>query len=141
MGAEDEALRLLKGAQSRYPNALWINFDLAEHLTKTRPPAWEEAARYLTAAMALYPQSPGVHESLGIALDHIGRFDEAVLELRRAVELNPRYVESHNNLALVLAEAGRQGEAIQEWRRIIKENLNDAFAPTSSACYYGARAS
>ena len=52
--------RLLRAGQDRYPSDFWLNYDLGMLLHYQKPPRAEEAVRYLTAALALRSDSPGV---------------------------------------------------------------------------------
>jgi eukaryotic-like serine/threonine-protein kinase len=120
VGAGAEALKLLREGQSRYPNVLWINFDMAHYLMGARQPAYNEAIRFCSVAVALHPESAAMHYALGTVFIHAARLDEAIAELRKAVELNPNFVDAHSNLGVALYSKGRIDEAIQEYRRIIE---------------------
>src|SRR5262249_5654448 len=54
-GAAEQAAALLRQAQRRHPDDFWINEELAYTLTRLKPPPWEEAIRFYTAALALRP--------------------------------------------------------------------------------------
>jgi Flp pilus assembly protein TadD len=58
---------LLQQAQRLHPDNFWINHDLAS-FHEIKPPKHEAAIRYYTAAVALRPESPVVHNNLGVAL-------------------------------------------------------------------------
>ena len=126
VGAETEALRLLRAGQSRDPTVLWINFDLAQHLQRARPPAYEESIRFYTVAAALHAGSAGIHNTLGSALWDKGDLEGAAACFRRAIELNPKFAGSHNNLGIVLRDKGDLDGAAASFRRAIE--LNPKFA-------------
>ena len=67
-GASAAALALLRRAQQAFPADFWINHDLGMALGDCQPPQYEEAIRFLTVAVALRPDSPGVRYNLGNAL-------------------------------------------------------------------------
>ena len=69
---------LLRRAQKAFPADFWINHDLGIALGDCEPPQHEEAIRFLTVAVALRPDSPGVRYNLGNALAGAGRMDEAI---------------------------------------------------------------
>jgi len=52
------------------------------------------------------------HNNLGVALESLGRLDEATAALREAIRLSPAYPEAHNNLGNVLLKRGPISEAI-----------------------------
>jgi hypothetical protein len=61
------AAQLLRRAQAHYPTDFWLNFKLAMHWD-LNPATLDETIGFLRAALALRPQSPGVHQVLGITL-------------------------------------------------------------------------
>src|SRR5262249_45088906 len=63
-GAQEGAVALLRRAQEAFPGDFWINHDLGMALQDCQPPQYDEALRFLTAAVALRPGSPGVQLNL-----------------------------------------------------------------------------
>jgi tetratricopeptide (TPR) repeat protein len=116
----ERAAALLRRAQQRQPADFWINHDLAVLLHHAQPPQLEDAIGYLRAAVALRPQSPGVHNNFGNALRDKGRLDEAIAEYREAIRLNKDFAEAHQNLGTALADHGQLDEAIAEYREAIR---------------------
>ena len=119
-GASAAALALLRRAQQAFPADFWINHDLGMALSDCQPPQHEEAIRFLTVAVALRPDSPGVRYNLGNALACAGRLDEAIVAYRQAIGLKPDYGMAHFKLGLVLGEQGQLDEAIAACRRAIE---------------------
>jgi serine/threonine protein kinase/Tfp pilus assembly protein PilF len=78
-----------------------------------------EAVRFLTAAVALRPESPGAHYNLGNALRHKGQFDEAIGCYQQALALDPKYALAHNNLGIALEAKGQVDAAIVSYRTAI----------------------
>src|SRR5262249_19235221 len=115
--ATESAVALLRRAHDAFPGDFWINHALGKALLDGPPPRPGEAARFLTAAVALRPQSPGPWLNLGLALMRAGRPGDAEAAFRRAIDRKPDYVTAHRNLGLVLLEQGRPDEAIAEFRR------------------------
>ncbi len=68
------AVALLRRTQQRFPGDFWVNQDLGLAL-KAMPGEVEEAVRYLTAAVALRPESPGAHLNLGLVLQTKGQVE------------------------------------------------------------------
>ena len=58
--------QLLRRAQQHSPADFWVNYNLGNVLREVTPPERDEAVRFLTAAVALRPESPGVHNILGV---------------------------------------------------------------------------
>jgi tetratricopeptide (TPR) repeat protein len=115
-GSLDGAVALLRRARQQYPGDFWINEDLGMTLRAAGPDHWQEAVRYLTAAVSLRPDSTGAHTNLGVVLGAQRRFDEAITCHRKAIELSPKYVRAHINLASTLADQGKADEAIATYR-------------------------
>jgi serine/threonine protein kinase len=65
-------LALLWRVQQQLPTDFWVNHNLGYALAnKVQPPRLEEAIGFFRAAAALRPQSPGVHQNLGAALEAV----------------------------------------------------------------------
>jgi tetratricopeptide (TPR) repeat protein len=126
--APASAVALLRRAQQRYPADFWVNHDLGTTLL-TLPGEAEAAVRYLTAAVALRPDSPGSHLNLGAALKARGQLDEAIACYRQAIRLDPKYAMAHANLGTALKDKGQLEEAIACWRVAI------ALDPKSAGAY------
>ena len=102
----------MRRAQQAFPAHFWLNHDLGIALGDCQPPQYVEAIRFLTAAAALRPDSPGVRFNLGNTLVWAGRLDEAVVAYRRAIGLKPDYFMAHLKLGLALDARGQFDEAI-----------------------------
>ncbi len=100
-----QAAELLRRAQRHYPADFWVNEILGLMLQRVMPPEREEAVRFLTAAVAVRPESPGAHFMLGYALWTKGQWDEPMACAKKAIELNPKFAMAHNNLGDGLANA------------------------------------
>jgi serine/threonine protein kinase/tetratricopeptide (TPR) repeat protein len=118
--SREQAVALLRRVQQRHPADFWINHDLARLLAKAQPPQLDEAIAYYRAAVALRPQSAGVHLNLGVALKDKGRLDEAIAEYQEAIRIKKDYPEAHNNLGVALKDKGRLDEAIAEYQEAIR---------------------
>jgi tetratricopeptide (TPR) repeat protein len=127
-GAPGGAVRLLERAQAAYPGDFWINENLGRALTDGRPPRPDEAIRFLTAAVALRPRSPGARLNLGFALLKKGRFDDAVAAFHKAVALKPGYAAAHLNLGVAFLNERRFNEAASAFRTVTDLRPEDARA-------------
>ena len=70
-------------------------------------------------ALKLRPDDPDALNTLGLALQQMGRREEAVESFRHALEIRPDSVAVHNNLGVVLRELGRTKEAIAHFRQAV----------------------
>jgi tetratricopeptide (TPR) repeat protein len=128
---EARALALLRKAQRRHPDDFWSNANLAAMLLEQHPPEVDEAIRYYTAALAIRPQSAGVHLNLGNALMRKGRRDEAIVEFRAAIHCNGDYAMAHCRLGDALVETGQLDEAIAEHHEALRLNKDNPDAHNS----------
>ncbi len=83
---------------------------------------WRQSALY-TDAITLYratlvanPDSPFVHNNLGLALLDATRQQDAIEQFEHALRLKPEYPEAHFNLGRTLLEKDRVGEAIAHYQ-------------------------
>jgi tetratricopeptide (TPR) repeat protein/serine/threonine protein kinase len=112
---------MLREGQQRYPDDFWINENLALILTHAvEPPQLDEAIGFSRVALALRPQSPGVHLNLGNPLMDRGRLDEAVACYREAIRLKEDYADAHYGLGNALQKQRKLAEAEQSYRRALK---------------------
>jgi protein O-GlcNAc transferase len=87
---------------------------------------WPAAEKEYRAAIALQPETVATHNSLGYALLHQGRNDDAIAAFRRLVELAPEDANSHDSLGEGLLAAGKIADAEASYRRALE--LNPSFA-------------
>jgi tetratricopeptide (TPR) repeat protein/tRNA A-37 threonylcarbamoyl transferase component Bud32 len=116
----EDAERVLRRAQESNPGDFWCNHHLGRVLGGKPRPQRDEAVRYLTAAMALRPDSPGAQLNLGVALADQGRVKEAEAAYREAIRLKADYAQAHGNLGLALGGQGRAREAEAAMREAIR---------------------
>src|SRR5262249_49967828 len=115
-----EAVKLLRRAQARYPADFWVNEHLGNLLLEVTPPQPDEAVRFLTAAGASRPESPGAYLNLGRVLCDIKKeYDGDIACFRKAIALDPKYAQAHNNLGIALQGKDQVEEAIASFRKAI----------------------
>jgi serine/threonine protein kinase/tetratricopeptide (TPR) repeat protein len=132
------AERLLRAWQERYRSDFWLNHTLGIVLLEQDPPQPEEAIPYLTAALALRSESPGVYLNLGVALHAKKDLEGAVREYRAALKIDPNYAQAHHNLGNILFDQKDLEGAVREYRAALKIDPN--YAPAhhnlGRALYY-----
>ena len=74
----------------------------------------------LRHALAKAPDSWQLVNSLGLALQELGRLDEAAGHFRHALQLRPGYAAAHNNLGVVLMVSGQWDEAAAHYRHAVE---------------------
>jgi superkiller protein 3 len=122
------AVKLLRRVQARYPADFWVNENLGMLLQEVRPPQRGEAVRFLTAAAALRPESPGACLNLAAALANKGQVDEAIACFKKAIALDPKYAAAHFGLGNALLDKGQVDEAIACFKKAIALDPKDAEA-------------
>jgi tetratricopeptide (TPR) repeat protein len=129
------AEQILRAGLERNPGDFWLNHQLGMLLKEQQPPRAEGAVRYLTAALALRPDSPGVHLNLGLALEAKGDEEGAITRYRAALQIDPTYGAAHYNLGSALARKGQLDEAIAEFHKAIqlKKSFADAHGNLGTA--------
>jgi serine/threonine-protein kinase len=122
---------LLRRAQRQSPADFWVNEYLGLMLGRVTPPERDEAVRFLTAAAALRPESPGCLFNLGVALMIKGQEDEAIACYRKVIELDPKNAVAHVSLGTALQVKGQLDEAIACYRNAVAVNPKDPLARTN----------
>jgi tetratricopeptide (TPR) repeat protein len=93
---------------------------------------WRQTAIYhdlVALYRATLTKNPGcwmAHYNLGIALNDMGRIDDAIAHYQQAIELRPSYAEAHYNLGRLLAQKGRLNDAIIHYEKALEINPADA---------------
>lgn len=82
----------------------------------------EQAYTYLRRAIAVTPNVPEYHNTLGDTFFSMGRYDEAIAAYREAIRLNPNHDEFHLNLGIVLHQAQRTDAAITAYQQALRLN-------------------
>ncbi|MGA3398780.1 MAG: tetratricopeptide repeat protein [Acetobacteraceae bacterium] len=77
-----------------------------------RESRFDDADRYLSAAIAAAPNDPEQYANHAAVLRTLGRLGDAEAAARAALALAPDRVETHNNLGNILRDSGRHDESI-----------------------------
>jgi serine/threonine-protein kinase len=130
-----QAVELLRRAQRQYPDDFWVNNDLGMMLMEVAPPEFNEAVRFLTAAVALRPESQGAQVNLGVSLNANRDYDGAIACYHKAIDLDPKVAVPHYNLGNTLSDMGRKDAAIPCWRKAIEldQKYAQAYANVGAA--------
>ena len=83
-----------------------------------------ESERILRKAISLNWSNPAPHNSLGRALQHQGKLDDAITQYSRVIEIDPKSAVGYNNLGAALRDkarpSGKLDDAIAHYRRSIE---------------------
>ena len=113
----EEAIGELEKAVSLDPGLLKAQFNLAEAYGNSPSHGVAKQIEQLKKIISVAPDFARAHLSLGKALLHDGKIDEAVAELREATRLEPTSGEAHYQLGLALMRSGKQEEAAAEVKK------------------------
>jgi len=83
------------------------------------------ALEHLDVAIQLAPALAAAHYNRGLALQQLGRLDEAVGSYAESVRLEPGNAAAHNNLGVTYYRLDRTPEAVAAYRRALE--LDPAF--------------
>jgi serine/threonine-protein kinase len=120
LGDTQGAVELWRRAQRQHPGDLWLNESLGFHCyASLRPPNYEGAVRYYTAASAIRPRNPYFFHGMGRALVLKGTLTEAVEAFLRAIELKPDFPEALRDRALANRRLRQQDEAVADFLKAI----------------------
>jgi tetratricopeptide (TPR) repeat protein len=119
-GAIQESVTVLRQAQQRHPGDFWANYELGSSLTLMQPPRWPEAVRFYTAAQVLRPESPAVHDNLGVALAKTGDTDGAFAAYREALRLKPDFASAYYNRGIAYKNLGQREKALADYTRALE---------------------
>jgi Flp pilus assembly protein TadD len=96
-----------------------------------------KAADAAAAAQRLAPGDPRALVDRGVALDTLGRHDEAQRAYREALAVAPRHVPARNDLALSLALTGRFDEAVELMAPLVRSASATPQMRANMAVIYG----
>ena len=131
VGDLGRAEAVLRRAWERFPGAFWVNHELADaarhaiDLGDDPAARRAEAIRYLTAAVAIRPDSDGACNYLGNILSDAGRPAEAAAAYRAARRLDPENATYGVNLGHALAAAGDLDGALDAFDDVIARHPDD----------------
>ena len=113
----EEAISELEKAVSLDPGLIEAQFNLAEAYGNSPSHAAAKQIEQLRKIISVAPDFARAHLSLGKALLHDGKVDDAVVELREATRLEPTSGEAHYQLGLALMRIGKQEDAAAEVKK------------------------
>jgi serine/threonine protein kinase/Flp pilus assembly protein TadD len=111
-GRYEEVLRAL---HLRHPQDFWVNFELG---TESAHPA--DRVRFSTVAVSLRPGMAAAQLQLGIALQQLGRLDDAIAALQQATRLKHIFFEAHQHLGEAFEAQGRLDQAVASFEQAIR---------------------
>ena len=114
---ESERIPFYARVQQQHPSDFGVMIVLGRMLNINGD--WDSAIRFLTAAVAIRPQSPSAHTQLGLALGNKGQVDKAIAAYRAADRVNG-WPTHQVKIGELLLQAGREQEAAAEFREALR---------------------
>jgi serine/threonine protein kinase/tetratricopeptide (TPR) repeat protein len=115
------ALRdFLRAATDRYPHDIWLHQDLAIACWRVTPPAYDEAIRHISVALAQRPAVWGFHWTLGYCYAHLGSYDLAIAEYRCEMALAPKHSSAYVAIGDLLAQKKDINGALAAYRDALR---------------------
>jgi protein O-GlcNAc transferase len=112
--------RVVLEGRKNHPAALHLLAVMARSQGRLIP-----ALRLARMAVAADPAIAGFHNTLGIILGDLRRWDECFTALQASIELDPASFEAHRNLGVALAKAARNDDAVGPLARSAELRPND----------------
>ncbi|HEV3436991.1 MAG TPA: tetratricopeptide repeat protein, partial [Gemmata sp.] len=120
LGEDERALAHLRRAQQLHPGDFMLNDSLGWYCLNARPPQYDEAARFYSAALAIQPNNPYLICVLGQALAGKGSHEEAIAEFSRAIDLKPDYKDALWSRGNVYLKTGANDRALADFSRVVE---------------------
>jgi Flp pilus assembly protein TadD len=78
-----------------------------------------EAISHYERTLALDPDQPATHNTVGLALASLDRIEEAISHYERALVLHPDHVQANSNLGVLRTRQGRHADAVGHYQRVL----------------------
>jgi tetratricopeptide (TPR) repeat protein len=104
------ASKLAREAIAQYPDHLLAWYLLGQSALGRS--AWQEAADAFANVIQRYPASFAAHRDLGLALEHLGRVEEAKAAFEAALARRPDHQDVRLRLAVMLYDKGQRDAAL-----------------------------
>lgn len=98
------SVKIMKEAFDKFPEDQSILVQLINYYITTGKP--EEAINYLDKAIAKEKDNPSFYLAKGIALDKLGRQDEAIKEYELALKVKADYADAYYNIGVIYFNRG-----------------------------------
>ncbi len=110
---------------ARNPGAWMAHHNLAELILRGPDSDIERAVEYVQESLRLKPDHAEARNTLGYAMQRLGRLDEARRQYEEARRLHPGLASPHNNLGVLAYLQGRPEEAAAHYRDALERDGRD----------------
>lgn len=91
---------------------------------------WRDDVTLFSRAIKAVSRNYYAEDALGVALDRLGRTDEAIRHYNEALRIRPEYFNAHYNLASLLTKQGKSDEALPHLQAAVRIEPRDSKART-----------
>ncbi|MBI2878013.1 MAG: tetratricopeptide repeat protein [Candidatus Tectomicrobia bacterium] len=133
MGGPDPLVRRIPVAVCA---VLVVAYSLAAY---QRNGVWQDEMTLWSDCIKKSPNKARPHNNLGMALNDLGRHEEAIGVLKKAISLESEHVEARNNLGIAYEKLGRYDEAMEIYRQALELKPNFAQAHGNLGMIYEKR--
>lgn len=124
-----DAETLYRATIERNPGAWMAHHNLGVLKLNGAQADLPDAIAHIEASLRLNRDNAEAHNSLGYALQRLGRLDEALEHYRTAIRLMPTLAAAHNNLGVLAQAQGRFSDALVHHTEAIRLDARDPEAP------------
>lgn len=131
LGRTEEAMAEIRQAQELDPTSLVIGTEVAWNLYMARE--YEQARLQAIQTIGLEPEFSSAHNVLGLALEQLGKYEEAIAELQRSAGHGGAHETALASLAHAHACCGETGRTRAILKKLEREARKRYVAPYSFA--------
>jgi len=113
----EEADKQYRAALEKMPNDSDVLFSYGDFLLRQHKPA--QAAVLFRKLVGLRPDFCNGINAFGVALDNMGRLNEAITCFERALQLDPEFAATYFNLALALHKIDRHEDVVRRFENML----------------------
>jgi len=104
LGDTVKSVEIMKQAFIKYPDDQSINVQLINYYIMSGQP--NEALSYLDKAIEKEKENPSFYLAKGVALDKLGRQDDAIVVYKKAIEVKPDFADAFYNIGVIYFNRG-----------------------------------
>jgi TolB-like protein/Flp pilus assembly protein TadD len=127
LGRAENALAEVYKAQELDPMSLQVGVEVAWNLYMARK--YEKAVQQAMRTIDMEPEFPATGHILGLALEQLGRYDEAIERFQKTSERSEMHQTVMASLAHAYARCGRTKDAESIWNELTTDSAKRYVAP------------
>jgi protein O-mannosyl-transferase len=81
---------------------------------------WNNSLTLFSHAIEVTQNNYIAHDSIGVAYNSLGRYQDAIESYKQAIKIKPDYADAHYNLGVACGKLGRWQDAVESYKQAIK---------------------